>query len=66
MSATGLPNVRSGARIFSPSSMPPLWQTKTAMIGLPWISAGSQGAGGAMRITTTQVVSRGVVAVNVR
>ncbi len=46
--------------------MPPLWQTKTAMIGLPWISFGSQGAGGAMRSTATQVVSRGVRALNSR
>jgi hypothetical protein len=33
MSATGRPQARSGATIFSPSSMLPLWQTKTATMG---------------------------------
>jgi hypothetical protein len=37
MSATGFPNLRSGATTASPASMPPLWQTKMAMIGLPWL-----------------------------
>ncbi len=35
--------------------MSALWQTKTTTTGLPWISLGNQGAGGASRSTATHV-----------
>src|SRR5687767_15384978 len=52
-----------GAASFSPSSSDPVWQKKTATIGLPWISLGSHGAGGAGRIAPTHTSSGGAFSI---
>ena len=55
-----------GATAFSPSSGLPLWQASSATIGLPCISFGSHGAGGAGRMSATSVSSGGACSASVR
>ncbi|MGD2064701.1 MAG: hypothetical protein PVF51_14130 [Nitrospirota bacterium] len=59
MSPIGLPNPLMGATAFSPSAGSPEWHAWIATIGVPWISFGSQGAGGAGPMKVTSVSSGG-------
>src|SRR5680860_1535120 len=61
-SPTGEPKARSGASVCSPSSTGPAWQAPMATIGLPWTSAGRNGAGGAVRRIAMRVTSSGTSA----
>src|SRR5688572_340161 len=65
-SPTGEPKALIGAAAFSPSLIDPVWQKKIATMGLPCISLGSHGAGGAGRIAPTTTSSGGALSIVLR